>query len=224
MKETTSKVTDKEVTLFDIDLDGEFLYTYSDNYKIYMFFLDLENNLFKIIPDKFFYIESVEEVAIPSQVKDIFNNLKRVIFLKVTNSRQNSELNFHGVIISETGSFKFTIDESCVLELLEEVDFNETANNDISNVDLLKNSERLVYIYKKDKLYVAGYDTVYEDHFFGVIDTELNKFTRVYSLYSDLGDIIVNSINIDTSEKRIYISGYIDNEVKTGYIESFILT
>lgn len=214
----------KEIKLFDLEYNGEYLFVYSDKYNIFFFFLDHEDNkLYKITTDKFFYIEYIDEIETPSD----FSKYKKIKFFKPFNN--NNEYSFIGIIIFENVTYKFKIENNNKFIYVEESKF---INNEgiINNLSCLNNIEIFNYIQKKNKLFLIGYDNEYKDYIYAIVNIEDNKAEKVYSLFSGYGDIIPLSINTDMDDHRVYIVGktvHYDDQDKVSivkpYFDSFIL-
>ena len=216
---------EKEIKIFDIEYVGEYLFVYSDKFNIFFFFLDHdEKKLYKITTDKLFIIEYIDEITIPEN----FSEFKLIKFFKPF-CANNNEYTFIGIVCFEDKSYKFKINDTNNVIYTEEIVYN-APDGIINNLRSIKNIDIESYIQKKNKIYLVGYDKKYEDFIFAVVNIEDDKIEKVYSFYSDYGDVIPISINTDTEEGKIYIVGKInildesDNlkEVKP-FVETFLL-
>lgn len=214
-----------EIRLFDLECIGEYLFVYSDNYNIFIFFLDYEDNvLHKITTDKFYNINYVDEIKTP----DNFAKYNSIKFFKPT-LQNNSDYVFTGLVSYNDNRdvYKFKIDLNNNLEYIKET--NSIGNEGIiKSLSCLSEIDIYSYIQKKNKIYITGYDNKYNDYIYAIVNIEDDKIDKIYALYSDYGDIIPTAINIDVSDNRIYVVGKImqyDNNDKVisvkPYFESF---
>lgn len=216
----------KEVKLSDLEFNGEYLFVYSDRFNIFFFFFDHEENkLYKITTDKFFFVEYIDEITTPDDFKDF----KQIKFFKPFCVNSN-EYSFLGIIQYEDKSFKFKIDDKNKVIYTEQITYCHP-DGIINSLKTAESIDIFSYIQKKNRLFIVGYDEKYSDYIFAIINIEDDKFEKVYSLYSDYGDITPFSVNTDVDEGKIYIVGKIessdtDDGVKKvkPFFETFLLT
>lgn len=215
----------REVKIFSLENPGKIYFIYSDKYNIFFFYYNTEENVFyKITTDKYFNVEYIEEIDIPDQFKD-FTDIK---LFKPFKDYRTSEYSFGGIIKTNDGDYKFTIGPSNVLKVLEEVEYIDKSQ--LNLLTCLKDFNVISYIQKKDKIYLVAYDNKYSCYIYGIVNIEKNNFQTLYSLYTDEGNIVPLTINIDHNEDKVIIGGYIeildDDSNVTGivqYIEQFLL-
>ena len=213
---------DKEIKLSDLEFNGEHLFVYSDRFNIFFFFFDREDNkLYKITTDKFFVIDNIDEVEFPAG----FQNFTSIKFFKPFCNNGN-EYTFIGIVQFDNKAYKFKIEDKNEVIYTEEIVYCQP-DGIINNLKCLRTIDISSYIQKKNRIFLVGYDEKFEDYIFAVVNIEDDKLEKVYSLYSDYGDIIPFSVNTDVDEGKIYIVGkiqYLDADGKVTMIKPFFET
>lgn len=195
----------KEIKLSDLEFNGEHLFVYSDKFNIFFFFFDHgECKLYKITTDKFFIVEQIDEVLTPKEFKDF----KQIKFFKPF-CANNNEYTFIGIIQFDNKSYKFKIDNKYTVTFTEEIVYNQP-DGIINSLKSLKTIDISSYIQKKNRIYLVGYDERFSDYIFAIVNIEDDKLEKVYSLYSDYGDIVPFSVNTDVDEGKVYVVGRIE--------------
>lgn len=215
----------KDIKIFSLENPGKIYFIFSDKYNIFFFFYDIEENKFyKITTDKYYNIEYIDEIEIPAQCRD-FKDIK---LFKPLKDNRIGEYNFNGIIITKEGDYKFTIDETNTLKIVEKTEYIDKRQFNL--LTCLKNIDVISYIQKKDKIYLVGYDNEYSSYIYGIVNIEKDKFYIVYTLSTDEGYIVPLTINVDYDESRVLIGGYIEvldnNDELIGivqYIDQFLL-
>lgn len=196
------KDSDKEIKLFDLEYNGEYIFVYSDKFNIFFFFLDKEDNkLYKITTDKYFLIEYIDEVDTPED----FHLYTSIKFFKPFNV-YNNQYSFVGIVIYNDISYKFKIEDNNKLVFTEETKYHPN-DGILGTLSCLSTVDIFSYIQKKNRIFLIGYDQDYKDYIYTIVNIEDNKLEKVYSITSDYGDIIPLSINTDTEEGKVYIVG-----------------
>lgn len=203
-------------------LEGEYLFVYSDNINIFvLFFNHVENKLQKITTNKCLTVEDVCEITIP----DDFNMFDNIIFFRPRHIN-NSIYEFTGIIQFSDGDFKFSIGSNNSFVYLDEVKYNQP-NGIINTLTCLDEIDIISYIQKKNKIYLIGYDEHLQNYVLAIANIEDNKLERIYSMSTEYGDMLPQSLTIDINESRIYVVGsidYIDGENKVKpFLECFVL-
>lgn len=213
---------DKEIKLSDLEFNGEHLFVYSDRFNIFFFFFDREEHkLYKITTDKFFLIENIDEVNTPNG----FENFTSIKFFKPFCNNGN-EYTFIGIIQFNDKAYKFRITDKDEVEYTEQIVYRQP-DGIIDSLSCLKSIDIFSYIQKKNRIFLVGYDEEYENYIFAIVSIEDDKLERVYSLYSDYGDIVPFSVNTDVDEGKIYIVGkiqYMDSNDNVTMIKPFFET
>jgi hypothetical protein len=192
-----------ELSFFDLDYSGEYLFIFSDKYNIFVIYFDRDDNkLYLITTDKYFIIEDIDEIETPSELED-YKNIK---FFRPYD--KNGIYIFNGIVIFKEYAKKFTISNGKFM--FTEVTEFQQKDFPFENLTSIGNLDINAYIHKKDKLYLIGYDKEYDDYFFSMIDINQDKIEKLYSIYSDFGDIVPLSMNYDVQERKIYIVGRIN--------------
>lgn len=201
--------------------EGEILFVYSDKYNIFVIFHKKEDDrLYRIVAHKDYEIDTVEPIETPAEWKD----RKSIKFFKPYVD-YDSNVSYIGIItLTDGNSFKFDIKYD-VMTIKEQTEFEPT-----KQFNMLKSLDRIEvvsHIQKKNKLFFVGADTIRGDQeaVYGVVDLETDEFEQIYYLYSDKGDIHLNSVNIDTDTLMVSIAGYVkmrDGAIKP-YLESLLL-
>lgn len=223
--ETSYRDKQDETYFSDIEFkNGEFLFVYSDKFNITFFFRDnVEKELYKITTDKYLMIDSIEEVKVP---KDFFDAKKVKFFRPALN---NNSTVYKGIAVFDNISKKFSINDYGDLSYFETTEYID--NSSLKNmVSCLEKIDVEFYIQKKDRIYLVGYDEEYQNYIYGVVDVVNDRFERIYSLFSDKGDIIPLALNTDVIQRKIYVVGKTelldDNDQVIGteaFFESFNL-
>jgi len=195
------------INIFSLfDKTSEIIFIYSDKYNILFFFYNYEENaLYKITTDKFFNIEYVDEIEIPEEYKD-FREIK--IFKPVD---KNGFYSFPGLLITDKGDYKFIITDDNTVVIEKETQYRPFNKTEL--LTCLNEFNIISFIQKKNKFYAIAFDKAYENYCFIEADIDKNQLTRCFSLYSDEGEVIPITINIDIADKRIYVGGKIEYEV-----------
>lgn len=213
---------DKEIKLSDLEFNGEHLFVYSDRFNIFFFFFDREDNkLYKITTDKFFVIDNIDEVEFPAG----FQTFTSIKFFKPFCNNGN-EYTFIGIVQFDNRAYKFKIEDKNEVIYTEEIVYCQP-DGIINNLKCLQTIDISSYIQKKNRIFLVGYDEKFEDYIFAIANIEDDKLEKVYSLYSDYGDIIPFSVNTDVDEGKIYIVGkiqYLDANDKVTMIKPFFET
>lgn len=220
MKEET-----KNVKIFSLKSTGKIYFIYSDKFAIFFFYYDIEEDkLYKITTDKFFTIEYIDEIVIP----DEFKSFKDIKFFKPFKDNIASDYNFNGIIITDKGDYKFTIEPNNYFKIINKTEYIDKSLFNL--LTCLSNFKVISYIQKSNKIYLIAYDKEYSSYIYGIVDIEKDKFQVMYSLLTDEGYIVPLTINTDSYENRVLIGGYVkllDNNDKligiTQYIEQFFL-
>lgn len=216
----------KEIRLSDLEFNGEHLFVYSDKFNIFFFFFDHEDyRLYKITTDKFYTVEHIDEITVPAEFKDF----KHIKFFKPF-CNNNTDYSFIGIVQYENKSYKFKIDDKNSVTYTEEIVYHHP-DGIINNLKALKSIDISSYIQKKNRIYLVGFDKEFNDYLFAIVNIEDDKLEKVYSLFTDYGDIIPFSVNTDVDEGKIYVVGrieYVDANDKVEkvkpYFETFLLT
>lgn len=212
------------VKLSNVTSLGKYLYCYSDKFNIYLFFSDFTDHvIYKVTCDKYFCVTEVDEITLPFE----YNKNLDIRFFKPIEST-DGVYKYVGIVDINNTTSKFEIDNSNNLKLS-----TTTVKNNrklFTIISCLDDIEVDTYIQSKNKIYIIGFDTINKVNAYGVVDIESNKFLVYYLLYSDLGDVEPISINLDSSEEKVYIVGSInkyddkDNLIETiPYLEAFML-
>lgn len=215
-------MSSEEIKLSDLEFNGEYLFVYSDRFNIFLFFFDYdEHKLYKITTDKFFTVEHIDEVYIPAE----FENFTNIKFFKPFCTNGN-EYTFIGIVQFDKKAYKFKIEYKNEVIYTEEIVYSKQ-DGIINNLKCLKNIDVNSYIQKKNRIFLVGYDEEFQDYIFAIANIEDDKFEKIYSLYSDYGDIIPLSVNTDIYEEKIYIVGkikHLDSNDNVTNIKPFIDT
>lgn len=204
----------KEIKLSDLEFNGEHLFVYSDRFNIFFFFFDHEEHkLYKITTDKFYIVEYIDEITVPVEFKD-FVSIK---FFKPF-CANNNEYSFIGIVQYKDKSFKFKVEDKNKLIYTEEIVYCQL-DGIINSLSCLKTIDISSYIQKKNKIYLVGYDKKYSDYIFAIVSIEDNKLEKVYSLFSDYGDIIPFSVNTDVDEGKVYVVGKTETVNTNGIVD-----
>lgn len=200
---------------------GVILFVYSDKRNLYVIYHDLEGDgVYKFVLDKLLTIESVHELEVPERFKE-FKDLhwhKPVL-------QHNGCFIFSGAGTLEDGTYPFKITDMDVLEIGESL----CSPNVFTLLPMasLEDIEVDVHIQKSNKLYVIGYHKETHDQVFVLIDLVQDKILRRYTLCSEVGEIVATTINIDCTDNRLYVGGFIRDpktcDVLQPYFDSFLM-
>lgn len=197
----------RDESFFDIEFTNTKIYfIFSDKQNIYVFLYTKETEEFLLfILDKFFAIEHIVEIKIPKELK----NFKDIRFFKPYVENKTNEYVYLGIIITDKGDYKFKIDEFFKLLVLEETQYQKERNNG-NLFNCAKDIMITSYVQKNNHLFFIGHSELTDADCYGQIDIKEDKLIRLYDLYSDLGNIVTTTINLDTFERKIYIGGYVE--------------
>lgn len=218
------KKTKDLVKLSSVTSLGKYIYCYSDKFNIYLFFSDFTDQvIYKVTCDKYFCVTEVDSITLPFKYSE---NLDIKFFKPV--ECNDGVYKYIGTVNIDNVISKFEINNNNDLKVTTPT--VKTSKKLFTIISCLDNIEVESYIQSKNKIYLTGFDTVNKGNIYGVVDIENNKFLVYYILFSDLGDVIPMSINIDTSEEKVYIAGSIQKYDKDDilietipYIEAFML-
>lgn len=214
----------RDVKIQELTDKGKYLFVYSDRYNVFIIFHSKEDDkLYKIITDKMLNINYIDEILTPSDLVEY----KNIRFYRPFSN--NGDYIFVGIVIFDDRSYKFKID-GYKFYYTEKIEYIDGQKFNINILSCLKDITVASYIQKKNRLYIVGVDEEYESAIYGVVNMEKNKFDRIYYLYSDFDEIVLNSINTDVDEERVYVCGWknvLDNKgeviYQTPFFEMFIL-
>lgn len=195
----------KDIKIQKLDDPGKYLFVYSDKYNVFFIFQSKEDNkLYKITTDKLLNIEYIDEIITPNG----FNDYVNIKFYKPY-TENNNEHTFVGIVMFQDSSYTFKIKSNTYkLELNEKIDYVD--NKQFNLLNCLKGIKITSYIQKKNKLYLVGVDEEHDDAIYGIVNMEEDCFENVHYIYTDNGEVVVNSINTDVEDERIYICGWYD--------------
>lgn len=210
-----------ETRIDNLEDSGRFLFIYSDKFNVFLFFWHLEKRtLYKITTDKYLEVEYVDEVTVPEN----FQYHTDIKFFKPYSN--NNEHTFIGIVNHDGVYHKFTI-ETDRLTYKEKVDYAPAKQFNV--LLALKDIEVKAHIQKRNKLFIVGEDRHEDKHdaIYGVLNLETDSFEQVYYIYSDKGDVRLETVNIDTDDLKVYVGGYIipdqNEQDQHPFIESFLL-
>ena len=189
--------------------EGKLLFVYSDKFNIFFFILAKEKGediLYKITTDKYYNIVTFDEV----EHDVIFDDIDDIIFHKPVRNN-NGAYKFIGRIdYGDSIISKFSIDDDLVL--VEKEDTATAINTSIQILKCLEDIKVKRYIQKDSKIYLIGYEGDKRIPLYAIANIEGDILEKVYYLYSDIGDVEINTISIDYDELRIYVGGYIKED------------
>lgn len=185
---------------------GEILFVYCDKHNFYMAYKPYgEKILYLVTCDKSLYVNGVDKIVLP----DEFFTYRSIRFFKpviVTGKPL-----FSGLVITPTGSYRFTFDESGK-QSLESFNKELKESNSCNLLPIMKNIEVTHSIQRGEKFYFTGIEDVPEngEHpVYGVVDLTSGKFEKIYCLYSDMGETETSALTIDHYEHTVYVVGKI---------------
>lgn len=208
----------RETRIDSLDDHGKFLFIYSDKYNIYFFFHRDDGKLFKIVTDKYMDVESVDEINCPTD----FHHYEDVKFFKPY-QKEPTDYTFIGIVTVNNLSYKFSINDD-LLEFGESVVYTDVKA--LNGLSCMKDIDVTTHIQKKNKVFLIGIDTSDGgcEPVYGVIDLASDRFENIYYLYSDRGELQLETVNIDVDELRVYVGGGIQtDEGNTPFIETFLM-
>lgn len=213
-------------SFLDLDNKGSVLFIFSDRNNIFAVYEDMEDNCFYMfMMDKNFIIDAISEIKLPKEIKG-----QTVSWVKWFRPFQHTNkcYSFAGICEVNGVSYKFNIDEASVLTLVCE---EKLRPEPFYASKCLDGIEVESYFRKQDALHVVGLDTKYKEQVYCVVDLDKDICVKRYHLRSDLGDLKVNTVNVDAHERRVYLCGEVsrfhetDNSFlySTPYVETFLL-
>jgi hypothetical protein len=204
---------------FELDNQGVVHHLHSDSYNLFMVYEDTEDNrLYVLTLDKDFTIASANEIKTTHPVNTV--SFKRWYRPGIN---ALNEVVFRGVLKDNLGEHKFSIIEDT---LVLENGSNITETLGFATLQCLKDIEVDCHVQKGNLLYIIGWDSVRSEQVF--IETHIaeDKATRRYTLASEKGNLILNTINLDPWSNRIYVGGELvvvnaKTTVSKPYLETF---
>lgn len=137
-------------------------------------------------------------------------NVKDVDFkgwYRPTVSTDESGLVFSGCLQVNDETYRFTV-ESGKLVLGDVIALSPRFK--FESLKTLTNISIERHVQRGNFLYVTGVDVDYKEQVFLEVCMRTDKAVRRYNLRSDLGDLKVNTINLDSDKGKIYIAGEIN--------------
>lgn len=215
----------EDITINKLTDSGKFVFVYSDKFNVFVFFVDKkDNNLYRVVLDKFFNILNIYPVTVR---KDLKLNFDKIKFFKPI--RKSGEIVYIGTIQAEgedefLGTYKFQI-EFDKLELGQFVDQEVNADKQFRLLSCVEGLLIENYIQKANKLYFVGKARVAEsycDPVYGVVDISTDSIDNIYYLYSDKGNIELSSLNLDPDDFKTYVVGRVDILNKDEQVVDFV--
>lgn len=217
----------------ELENQGSILYIHADKHNIFIVYEDMEDaRLYLFALDKGFFIEAVHELRFPEEFKDA-----DVEWLHWFNPRQTDigTYVFRGVLSVDDVICHFQINDKAEIILSDEE--VQTNYNSVTQALHLENPYigdmvPEVFVRKQGKTHIAG--VIYDNkdqpsQVYCVVDTDKESCLKRYTLHSDVGEINVNAITVDTHDKRVYLAGEINRfnadgsyQTSTPYLEMFL--
>lgn len=213
----------ENITLTALEDNGEFLFVYSDKYHIFFIhssYSDLQVSV--IITDKYYEVKRIVPIEHGTILfaaesvrwfKPAPNGNKTLFLGRVTEAGRTYHFSFDDV----TGSLKLTEQ----IEPGNDVPVSYGLLSCMGNIEVIHGIQRWGVFYFTGNLTDEDGDThpVYAE-----ANLSKDKLTRLYFLYSDLGEVVPKSISVDAEESKVHVVGKIDLEEKgvIPYIETFL--
>lgn len=216
-------------SFLELDNKGSVLFVFSDKNNIFVVYEDMEDEVFYMFQlDKQFIVEAISQIVLPKSFIG-----RKIDWLRwfAPTQQVNKCYSFQGICQVEGVNYKFKIDDSSVLTVVDKED-SFTLDIPADVVKCLPGIKVESFSRKKHIVHVIGLDTKYNEQVYCVVDLDKEICVRRYHLRSDVGDLKVRSVCVDTHEERVYLCGEISrfDEVddsflfSTPYVESFLLT
>ena len=211
----------ENISLLKLQNRGSVLFVYSDKMHIYVIYHDMEEDrIYRFTCDKNLTVEAAREIEVPEK----FLQYREINWYKPT-TQTNGCITYAGAVKIDESFHSFKIND--LDELTLEVENYQHNSFSLLPMDSLKDIEVDFHIQKSNRLYAIGYNKQTLEQVFVLIDLTQDTALRKYILYSDLGEVIANTINIDRVDGRVYIGGLIRNretkETIQPYFESFLM-
>ncbi len=214
---------------FEEEETGKFHFVYSDNYSVY-YVMEQNRKLYLVTTDKLNNVKEANEILLEvdkTQLEEVGNDFFAYSSLKFFKpySSYNKHV-FFGIAVYEQNCLRFKIEvQDLVLNSSGILSCNEFKETSFTMLSCLDDFEVISHIQKKSIIHLVARDKVKSnDYIYGVIDTEKDVFKRLYYLYDDTGDIVLNSINVDVEEGRTRVAGYVKvDQTVFPFHEEFIL-
>lgn len=204
-----------------LNVEGKHLYVYSHRQEVWTVTIDEKRNTLSVITaDRDLVFKDIKVIE-PFNEVDIKELLTAVFFKPRLDSF--SELVFTGVIFRDTDVFKFAI-KNGRLYLLEKIQYQPSVKGIEYNVALGmsvsffqkledERTEVVHAISKDNKLYMVAKEAVEDtedfNYFYAIVDKETGMYDRMHLLYSDVEDLVLTALNIDSEYRSVYLVGYI---------------
>lgn len=201
--------------------EGSILFLHSDSGRIYIFGTNDKGVLCKYTLSKSHEIVEEKDVELQVPIQSLsFRSWYRPSLIG------SSLYEFTGCVFTGGKHYKFTINKDNNLVIGDELTISPSYK--LGAVKALEGVTIEHHVQRNNTLYVAGVDDTYKEQMFLEVLLGKDVAVRKYNLRSDLGDLKVNTINIDSQLNRVYLGGEIevydgeDTYVKSySYLESF---
>lgn len=202
---------------------GEIIFVYSDRHNIYVIYHSKEDNqIYLVLSNKHYEIERTVSI-VHGLILFKGDNIK---WFKPLHDGGN--ITFLGHVVDEGKTYHFSFsDIKPTLKISEHHQGTQQLTQlsyDIlscmENIEVTHGIQRWGVFYFTGHLTDEGGDI---HPVYGEVDLSLDKLSRVYFLYSDLGEIQPSCISIDTDDNRVYVVGKLTKEDGdiVPYIETF---
>lgn len=208
-------------TLFDLTKKGQYLFCYTDVNQIYLVFKPKDQQELSIIAtDKKFNIAWTSSIVGSSafylagseiqwfKPKVVVGNIYFPGLLTVGGEIKHFSLN------PQNGTANITTYNAVKADLL---------SDPTEKVECMKHVKITHGLQKHSVYYYVGLhvDELGDEHpVYGELSLESNQHTRLYYLYSDLGEIVPNSLSLDLEGGLVYVVGSVGDKP---YIETLVL-
>ena len=204
-----------------LNVEGKHLYVYSHRQEVWTVTIDEKRNVLSVITaDRDLVFKDIQVIEPYNQIE--IKELLTAVFFKPRLDSFDNQV-FTGVIFRGTDTFKFAI-KNGKLYLLEAIQYQPSVNGIEYNValgmsvsffqKLEKENTQVIHAISKDtKLYIVAKEAVEDtgdfDYFYAVVDKKTGMYERMHLLYSDVEDLMLTALNIDSEYRSVYLVGYV---------------
>lgn len=212
----------------ELENQGSIIYIYADRYNIFVVYEDIEDKKFYLFSlDKGLIVEAVHEIKFPEEFEDA--DVEWVHWYNPKHADFGGYI-FRGVLIIDDVTCHFEINDKAELILFDrEIPYKyDPAKMLKDELGYVENLKPEVFAVKNGRTHIAGVNSDSEQ-VYCVVDTNKESCVKRYTLHSDVGEIKVNAITVDTHDNRVYLAGEINRYNTDGsyqnsipYLEMFL--
>lgn len=206
-----------KVNLFELDMEGKFIYVHQDEFTVYIIFLnEKDSSLYLLQTDKYLEFQNIEKIS-----SEVFSLVESDYFFTKPVKNDISDTVFRGFFynVEEKLWHKFEI-VSGRLSLLPET--LETLKTELSAHPQLADYIDTQYMVHKGNIFFVGHNTQTKHDVFCRFNINKEKIEYLQTFYSETRDIVLNSFSVDHKNRQVYVVGHsYKNDVAVPFLQTF---